>query len=139
MGDESAIPRDTGWWNAMRDDPDPVAAIRHFVRGAAAPLFQRASGLGEVLRGAALTDDEVRDIHAHHEHLRATGFREVVDVVANKAPLRDGLTIDTATDILLVTVSDAAYVQPTQERGWSHDAVIEWFCDALPRLLIDAT
>jgi AcrR family transcriptional regulator len=136
MGEEQpTIPQEAPWWLAMRAEPDPVEALHEFVRGAA-PLFQRASALGEILRAAALTDDEVRRTHDHHEELRATGFREVVEVLAAKAPLRHGLTVDTATDVLLVALSDSVYVQLTTERGWSHDDVVRWFCDALPSLLL---
>ena len=57
-------------------------------------------------------------------------------MLAAKAPLRHGLTVDTATDILLVTLSDSVYVQLTTERGWSHDDAVRWFCEALPALLL---
>ena len=129
------IPQEAPWWLAMRAEPDAVKALHAFVRGAA-PLFQRASTLGEILRAAALTDDEVRRTHDHHEELRATGFREVVEVIAAKAPLRHGLTVDSATDVLLVTFSDSVYVLLTTERGWTHDDAVRWFCDALPGLLL---
>ncbi len=133
--DDPVIPQDTDWWRRMVDDPDPVVALQHFVRGAA-PLFQRASGLAEILRAAALTDEEVRRTHEHHEQLRALGFHEVIEVLAAKGPLSSGLNVDTATDALLVMFSDSTYVQLTQERGWSHDEVVEWFCELLPRALL---
>lgn len=135
MGEEAAVPQAADWWADMRDEPEPRQALRHFVRGAAA-LFERASGLSEILRAAALTDDEVRRTHLQHEELRETGFREVVEQLAAKGPLREGLTLATATDILLVAFSDSTYLQLTTERGWSHEATIDWFCDALPSLLL---
>lgn len=136
MGEEApTIPQESEWWQAMMADPDPTEALRHFIVGAM-PLFERASLLSEILRAAALTDEEVRRTHTYHEDLRATGFREVVEVIASKGPLREGLTIATATDVLLVTFSDTTYVLLTTERGWSHDQVVDWFVDALPRLLL---
>ena len=137
MGEEPPeIPQETAWWRAMQDEPDAAEALRGFVRGAA-PLFQRASALSEILRAAALTDEEVRRTHLHHEELRATGFREVVELLAGKGPLREGLTVDTATDIMLVAFGDATYVQLTAERGWGHEQAIDWLCDALPLLLLE--
>lgn len=133
--DDPTVPQDSDWWAAMQREPDPREALRRFVRGAA-PLFERASGLSEILRAAALTDDEVRRTHQHHEQLRATSFRDVVHTLSEKGPLREGLTVDTATDVLLVTFSDSTYVLFTSERGWSHQATIDWFCDALPVLLL---
>lgn len=135
LGDDPTIPQDTEWWRAMSEAPDSANALEIFVRGAA-PLFQRASTLSEVLRGAALTDDELRKTHEHHERLREAGFREVIEVVAAKGSLREDLTVDTATDVLLVTLSDASYVQFTTERGWTHEQVVDAYCVALPRLLL---
>lgn len=57
-------------------------------------------------------------------------------MLATKGRLRPGLTVDTATDILLVAFSDSSYVQLTAERGWSHDQAVTWFADALPDLLL---
>lgn len=136
MGEEDpTLPQDAEWWHRMVEEPDPVVALHHFVRGAA-PLYQRASGLSEVLRAAALTDDELQRTYDHHEGMRAAAFHEVTEILSRKGKLRRGLTIDTATDALLVTMSDAAYVMYTTERGWSHDKVVDWFCAALPRLLL---
>jgi AcrR family transcriptional regulator len=137
MGDEEpTIPQESPWWRAMVREPDAATALGHFVRGAG-PLFERASTISEILRGAALTDDEVRRTHEFHENLRRTGFREVVERVAEKAPLRTGLTVDTATDILLTVYGDTTYFIMTKERGWSHDQYIDWLCTALPTLLLE--
>lgn len=137
MGEEEpTIPQESPWWRAMVGEPDAVTALGHFIRGAG-PLFERASTISEILRGAALTDDEVRRTHEFHEDLRRTGFREVMVRVAEKAPLRSGLTVDTATDIMLTVYGDTTYFIMTKERGWSHDQYIDWLCTALPSLLLE--
>ena len=133
--DDPAEPQQRDWWVAMNDEPDARAALKVFIRGAA-PLFQRASALSEILRGAALTDADLRKTHEHHEQLRERGFREVVEMLAAKGRLGNGLDVDTATDVLLVEFSDASYVQFTGERGWSHDQTVEYYCDSLPLLLL---
>jgi hypothetical protein len=33
--------------------------------------------------------------------------------------------------------ADTSYVLLTAERGWTHDAVVDWACQALPRLLVE--
>jgi AcrR family transcriptional regulator len=137
MGEATpTIPQETDWWRAMLEEPDPGVALRHFVSGAAT-LFERASRLSEILRAAALTDQEVRRTHDYHEQLRAAGFREVIEVIAQKGSLRPGLTIDSATEVLLVVFSDSTYVLFTSERGWSHDQTVRWFGESLPRLLLN--
>jgi AcrR family transcriptional regulator len=137
MGDDDAEPQDRDWWRAMRAEPDAATALQLFVTGAA-PLFQRASGLSEILRGAALTDDELRSTHEHHERLREIGFREVVEMLTTKGRLRSGLDVGTATDVLLVEFSDASYVLLTVDRGWSHEQAVEYYCEALPLVLLAA-
>lgn len=135
MGDSPEIPQETAWWAAMVTEPDPRRSLSLFVRGAA-PLFARASTLSEILRAAALTDDEVRKTYAHHEALRRSGFREVVDLIASKGRLKSGLTEETATDVLLTVFGDSVYHLLTSDHGWQPAAVIDWLSDALPTLLL---
>jgi len=137
MGEEEpVIPQDTEWWQAMMAEQDATRALGHFVRGAAG-LFQRASALSEILRAASLTDEEVQRTYDHHERLRAAGFREVVEVLSTKGRLRAGLSIGTATDVLLVVFGDSTYYLLTHDRRWNHDDVVSWFCSSLPALLLE--
>jgi AcrR family transcriptional regulator len=138
MGEEDPLlPQDTEWWQAMVAEHDASRALRHFVRGAAV-LIQRASALSEILRAASLTDDEVRRTYEYHERLRAEGFREVVELLSTKGRLRADLTVESATDVLLVVFGDTTYHLLTHDRGWSHDDVVTWFGATLPTLLLDA-
>ena len=57
--------------------------------------------------------------HEQHERLRRTGFRDVVVGLAGKGPLRDGLDVDRATDVLLTVYGDATYHAFRTEHGWS--------------------
>lgn len=135
MGDEPTIPQETAWWAAMVAESDPVEALRLFIRGAA-PLFERASGLSEILRGAALTDDEVRATYDYHDQLRRQGFREVIQLLATKGSLKDPLDIESATDLFQTLYGDSTYALMTTERGWSAERWIEWLCEELPGLLL---
>ncbi len=134
--DEPTIPQATPWWAAMAAAPTADEALRIFIRGAGL-LFERASRISEILRAAALTDDEVRRTYEHHEALRRTGFREVVDLLATKGRLRSGLDAEGATDVLLTLLSDATYDAFTSERGWSHERVVEWMAGVLPGGLLE--
>lgn len=135
MGKSDLPPELTDWWLAMEAEPDPAESLRLLVRGAA-DVFERASAISVVLAAAALTDDELMARHEQHEQLRRTGFRSVVAGLAAKGPLREGLDIDTATDILLTVYGDATYHSFRTERGWSEDQVVDWLADALPRMLL---
>lgn len=136
MGEEDPQPpQSQQWWKDMAAEPDATRSLRIFVRGAG-DLFARAAAISEVLRAAALTDDEVRRTHHHHEQLRWTGFRQVLQMLEHKAPLKEGRTLDQATDAFMTVFGDSTYHLLTSERGWSHAQVIDWLCDTLPGLLL---
>ncbi len=135
LGEHDEVPQETSWWEWMLAADTAADALRAFVRGAG-PLLARASAVSEVLRGASLTDPELRATLAEHDELQRAGYRQVIDAVVTKGPLRPGLDPDTATDVLLAVLGDAMYVYLTTVRGWQHDAVIDWLADALPRLLL---
>lgn len=134
--DDPTPPEDTDWWRAMQEAESATEALRHFVRGTA-PLYQRAAGISEVLRAAALTDPEVHELWQHHDRMQVEAFGKVVDILQAKAALHPGLDRDTATDVLLTVFGDSTYHLLTTERGWTHDRVIDWCSDALPLLLLD--
>lgn len=136
MGEEKPeIPQETTWWAAMQQAGDAPTALRAFVRGAA-PLLARASGMSEILRGASLTDDELRAAYEENEGLRAAGYREAMELIASKGALHEGLDVASATDLLLTVFGDSTYHLMTVERGWSHNRLVDWYCEALPRLLL---
>ena len=134
LGEEPVAPEDSSWWQAMVAEEQPVEALRCFIRGAS-PLFERASGISEVLRAAALTDSDVRRTHEFHDSLQRAGFRAVIDLLMAKGSLRAGLDAETAADILLTVFGDSTYHLLRTERGWSQEQVVAWYCEALPLLL----
>lgn len=137
LGEEPTLPEETVWWEAMEAEADPAEALRIFIRGAA-PLFARAAPISEVLRAAALTDEEVRRTHEHHEALRYSAYRQIVERLARRGHLRDGLDVDSATDVFFTLVGDTVYFLLTTERGWSEQRVVDWLCASLPTLLFDS-
>lgn len=137
MGEEEPmIPQDSPWWAEMLAAPGAQAGLRLFILGAG-ELFRRASGISEILRAAALTDDEVRATHLQHERLREEGFREALEALAVKSPFRAGLDLNQATAVLLTILSDSTYVLFTTERGWSHEQTISWLGGTLPGLVFE--
>jgi AcrR family transcriptional regulator len=133
--DPSGVPQESSWWTAMEQQRSAVGALRAFVNGVG-PLFERASALSEILRGAALTDAELWQTHQNHENLRREGFSQVIAILTAKGNLRSGLDHVAATDVLMTVLSDATYYQYTIERGWSHERCMAWMSETLPRLLL---
>lgn len=136
MGEEDPRPPEAQpWWAEMLAEPGAAEALRIFIRGSG-DVFARAAAIGEVLRAAALTDDEVRRTHTHHETLRRDGFGQVLEILADKAPLRDDRSLGELTDAFMTVYGDSTYHQLAAERGWSHDRIMAWFCDTLPGMLL---
>ncbi|ABM10623.1 MULTISPECIES: TetR/AcrR family transcriptional regulator [Paenarthrobacter] len=133
--DDPRPPQAQPWWTAMMQEPDAAEALRIFIRGAG-PLFARASAISEVLRAAALTDNEVRRTHQHHENLRRDGFGQVLEILAEKGALRADRPIDQLTEAFMTVYGDSTYHQLAVECGWSHDQIMAWLCDVLPDMLL---
>ena len=132
--DDPTRPEDSDWWAAMRAAATGPDALRLFARSAG-PLLARAAGISEILRAAALTDDELSSIHRWRDEMQTRAYRHVVEIAVGKHALRPGLTTDTATDVLLVLCGDHTYVSLT-ERGWTHDQVVDWLSETVPSLLL---
>ena len=136
MGEAAEIPEETQWWKEMAEAPDPAAGLRSFIEGAL-PLFERASLIGEILRAAARTDDEVRATQEYHDGMQREGYSQVIGILAGKGSLKSGLTVQTATDLLLLFLGDAAFVVMTTEQGWSPRQWADWLSGELPAMLFD--
>ncbi|MGB7981109.1 MAG: helix-turn-helix domain-containing protein [Candidatus Nanopelagicales bacterium] len=132
--DLPTVQQESPWWAAMLAAPTAATALEQFVRGAA-PLLARAAPVSEVVRAAALTDDEVRAIHDHHDRMQIAGYRQVIDIVAGKGPLRPDLTPETATHVLLTLCGDSVWVQLT-DRGWTPDQITRWLAAAAPASIL---
>jgi len=138
MGDEDPRPPQAQpWWADMMAEPDAEEALRIFIRGAGG-VFARSAAIAEVLRAAALTDDEVRRTHQYHEDLRREGFGQVLAILASKGPLRDDRSFDKLTDAFITVYGDSTYNLLATERGWSHDQIMAWLSDILPGMLLQA-
>lgn len=128
-------PQASAWWAAMAGAPTATAVPEAFVHGAA-PLLDRAAPVSEVVRAAAATDDEVHAVHAKHDELQRAGYRRVIELTAARGALGPGLTIDTATDVLLTLCGDGLWAQLTAERGWTPEQVVAWLRTTLPAAIL---
>ena len=136
LGEEDPRPPQARpWWASMTAEPGAVEALRIFIRGAG-EVFARAAAISEVLRAAALTDDEVRQTHQYHESLRREGFGQFLEILAAKGPLRGDRSFDELTDAFMTVYGDSTYNLLAAERGWSHDQIMAWLCDVLPGMLL---
>jgi AcrR family transcriptional regulator len=99
-------------------------------------IAQRYGPLNEVLRQGAAMDPELRALGRTSEAERLKAARRAVAVVASKGPLRDGLDVDSAADILWLLIDPDQFRRMTVQRGWSVGRYQAWQADAMIRLLL---
>jgi AcrR family transcriptional regulator len=120
----------------IRQEPDPHRAVELLAR-----LFtgvgRRYARIDEVLRGAAHSGEPgLRELWQTSEEQRLTGARIWATTLAGKGPLRNGMDVDTATDLLWLHMAPDQYHRLVHVRGWSDDRFRRWLIDSLTRLLL---
>lgn len=128
--DEPRIPQQQPWYTAMAAETDLVRALRHLVMGVG-EILRRVTPLYLVARVTADSDPETARVLALSETLRADGYREVLALLRAKAELRPGLSLERATDVLLLLVGRDAYHALVDDRGWSHEEWVGWTVSAV--------
>jgi hypothetical protein len=134
VGPDTVAPNASEWYRAMEAKADAVEALVAFIRGVGGVL-ERAAPLKAIVREAASVDPDVARVHETHERMRKEGYRRVIELVAAKGSLRDGVDVDTGTDILLVLAGDDGY-QAFRNRGWGDERCVDYLCAILPELLL---
>jgi hypothetical protein len=85
----------------------------------------RAMPLDAVVRASAASDPDAARIRALHEGWRAEGYRAMLEVLRTKSGLRDGVSPERATQLLLMYIGDV-YRILVHDFGWSHEDWIDW-------------
>jgi AcrR family transcriptional regulator len=122
--DEPLPPEMQPWYAQMTADADVTDALRHAVSGIGT-ILARAMPLDAVVRAAAASDPDAARIRARHEGWRADGYRAMLDVLMTKSALREGVSPERATQLLLMYVGEV-YRILVHDFGWSHDDWIDW-------------
>ena len=92
MGEgEPQVPWDQPWYREMVAAADVVEALRHLVSGVG-DITRRLTPLYVVASGSAAGDPEVAAVVDRHERWRVEGYRDMLEVLRAKAPLRADLT-----------------------------------------------
>jgi AcrR family transcriptional regulator len=126
MGEDEPLPPDKQpWFEAMLAESDVTMALYHFVTGVG-EITRRVTPLYLVARVAADGDPDTARVMAFHENWRVDGYRQVVELLLTKADLRAGVTLERATDLLLLVAGMDVYQVLVDGRGWSHEAWVDW-------------
>ena len=123
LGDERPLaPHEREWFQELVAEPDPKLAVGILVDNTQA-IFERVAPLLGVFR---TSDPDVAAMWQHSQDLRHEGYRKVVTVLAGKAPLKDGLTVASATDAVFALLSPDLYRLVAVERGWGPKRWSAW-------------
>lgn len=124
-GDEPLPPEQQAWYARMTAEPDVAAALRHMVEGVGA-ILTRATALDTVVRASAGSDPDTARVREFHERWRAEGYRAMLGILSSKSVLRDGITTERATDLLMLYLGMDVYRVLLHDLGWTHDDWIDW-------------
>lgn len=120
----------------ITDEPDQRRAVR-LLAGYFTALAGRYADLDEVIRGAAGSGDEsARELWAISEEQRLIGARAWVRILADKGPLRPGLTRAQAVDVLWLYMAVDHYRRMVRERGWSPRRYETWLAATIASALL---
>jgi AcrR family transcriptional regulator len=126
LGEEEPLPPELQPWNAeMRSETDVTRALRHAVVGIGT-ILARATPLDTVVRASAGSDPDAARVRAMHERWRADGYRAMLEVLRAKSGLREGVSQERATQLLLLYVGMDVYRVLVLDFGWSHDDWVDW-------------
>ena len=112
------------------DEPDPGRSLRLYARNVAR-RHQRHADLDEVLRTAAGSDAELRDLWRTGEDQRRTEASFIIDALMRKGALKPGLEGKTAADVLWVLTSADIFRRLVRSQGWDTDRYQHWLGDTL--------
>lgn len=133
LGPDRLIPPEQPLMRGVEQARSGRAALRAFVAGNTA-ILERVATTDEVAR-AAIHEPEAAAVVEASQKLRREGYRELLETIAERFPLRPELGLDGATDVLLMYGSSATYLAMIR-CGWSRDQFEEWLADTLARTLL---
>ncbi len=120
---------------AMIEEPDPRRQIERYA--ATQPgIHRRAGPLLRALAGAAASDPELGALWTEIETSRLHGQGRFVGMLAERAALRAGLSVEEGRDGLWALCSLAVFDMLVETRGWSIERYQGWLTSALQHLLL---
>jgi AcrR family transcriptional regulator len=132
VADDEAIPLvERSGPQQVKAEPDQRRQIQMSALGTA-DLLERTRQINDVLTQAAAVDP---DAAALRDDIELRQRREAMHILAEwfsrTGPLRDGMTIDRAADILWVLTSPEVHQLYRKHCAWSADEYADWLTTAL--------
>jgi AcrR family transcriptional regulator len=137
-GDDRPVPvADRPWAKEVLRQRDPRVLLELQARNDRM-INERVAPLYDAVRNASATDNDIADLYATLQQQRLNGARITIDALASLGPLRDGLDLDAATDILWLLKDPAVWTALVTNRGWPAERYQEWLADTMEGSLLPA-
>lgn len=130
-GDEAPIAVNAReWMTPVWEAPTAAERLRAYA-AAVRRIMDNAGDVFAVVAAAATTDPDAVELADQTEQRRRTGARSVLDAVTSVGPLRAGLTLEEAVDVLWLLNSPVVFSHLVRRAGWTSDRYQEWLADAM--------
>lgn len=137
-GDDAPVPvRDRPWFQELLHQRDPRVLLELEARNDRM-INERVAALHEAVRNASATDDDIAGLYSTVRQQRHTGARVVAEMLAALGPLRAGLDLDAATDVLWLLKDPALYTALVGDRGWPAQSYQVWLARVMQASLLPA-
>jgi AcrR family transcriptional regulator len=120
---------------AIRAEPDAEGKLRLYA-AAVRQTQQRLAPIARVIREAAPSEPDVAALWNDITERRAANMHTFVADVAQASPLRPGLSVERAADIVWTLNSTDVYILLTEGRRWTDDEYERWLGESWARLLL---
>src|ERR687886_676487 len=132
VGDDEPIPvLERAGPQQVKAEPDQRRQIELTARGTA-ELLERIRHIDDVLTDAAGADPEAAALRADIElRQRRQAMRVLAGWLSQTGPLRDGMTVDRAADILWVLTSPEMHRLYRKHCGWTAEEFADWLTAAM--------
>jgi AcrR family transcriptional regulator len=135
-GDDDPIPIfERPWMQELEAELDPRRRLEIIAEHGGA-ILRRIAPLKAAVEAVAAFDAEAATIWADNEAQRRRGQGHYITLFAASGDLRESLTTEEATDLLVVLLGHRVYYDLTTGCGWSHDQWRTWIIETLATQLL---
>jgi AcrR family transcriptional regulator len=125
-GDQDDVPvADRGWYRELLAEPDPQRRLMR-VASYSRAVKERSAALMEVIRKGADADPDVAELWDRIQ----SDFHGIQRGIVETLPLRRGLTVDAAADILWALNNPDVWQLLVGRRGWTAEQWERWFAES---------
>jgi AcrR family transcriptional regulator len=128
-GDDEPVPvAQRAWYQEALNEPDQRRSLRLHARNVV-NIKLRVATMDLVLERAAGADPELAQLWDEAQRTRRMGAQLVVNALADKGPLRPGLSKRAAVDLLWTLSASGLFQSMVVDSGWSRQRYESWLAD----------